>query len=293
MISVIIRTLNEEKYLPELLKTIDSQIIDQSVEKIIVDSGSTDGTLEIAKKFKCRITFIDKKDFTFGKSLNDGCIFSKGDILVFISGHCIPDSNFWLSNLIVNLVNGSADYVYGRQLGRDSTKFSEEVLFQKYYPNHNNPDNPKYFCNNANSAIKRPVWEKYMFNEKLTGLEDMGLAKKIFEDGGSIQYSPKASVYHIHDETFKQVKIRYEREAIALKEIMPEIQISIIDLIRYIFTAIFLDSLYALNQKKLTKNFFSIVMFRFSQYYGSYIGSNKKLLKNELHKNKEKYFYPK
>ncbi len=293
MISIIIRTLNEEKYLEELLQAIDEQLIDLPIEKIIIDSGSTDATLDIAKRFNCRITFIKKENFTFGRSLNDGCFFSNGNILVFISGHCIPESNTWLASLTKSLIDNNADYVYGRQLARDTTKFSEEVLFQKYFPNNKNPENPQYFCNNANSAIKRSVWEKFLFNENLTGLEDIDMAKRICDDGGLIAYSPEAAVYHIHDETYKQVKIRYEREAIALKKIMPDIQMNIFDFFRYFFAALFLDISISLDQKKFKKNIASIIFFRFSQYLGSYLGTNnKKIIANQ--KNyKDKYFFPK
>lgn len=294
MISIIIRTLNEEKYLSELLQAIDNQNIEEKVEKIIIDSGSTDQTLEIAKKFNCNITHINKKEFTFGKSLNDGCKFSKGDFLVFISGHCVPKNSYWLENLIKPIKEEGIDYVYGRQLGRDTTKFSENIIFNKYFPNHSNPNNVYYFCNNANSAIKRNVWNKYQFNEKLTGLEDMELAKRIISDGLKVSYSFKSEVFHIHDENSKQIKNRYEREAIALKEIEPDMNMSKTNFFRYFFTAIFLDFSHAIESKAIFKEFFSILKFRFLQYLGSYRGINKSSLHlKELDKYKHKYFYPK
>ena len=77
LISIIIRTFNEEKYLNELLSSINTQDCDNyKTEVIIVDSGSTDKTIEIATQHNARITYIDKNEFTFGKSLNIGCDFS-------------------------------------------------------------------------------------------------------------------------------------------------------------------------------------------------------------------------
>ena len=76
MISVVIRTLNEEKYLEQLLSAIQSQDKEGfDIEIVIIDSGSTDKTLFIAKKFEARITYINKSDFTFGRSLNYGSDF--------------------------------------------------------------------------------------------------------------------------------------------------------------------------------------------------------------------------
>ena len=73
LVSIIIRTLNEDKHLDELLSAIDMQEKNGFLyEVVIVDSGSTDKTLDIAKKYKARVTHINKQDFTFGKSLNIG-----------------------------------------------------------------------------------------------------------------------------------------------------------------------------------------------------------------------------
>ena len=98
--SVVIRTYNESKHLPRLLEAIAEQELDEgyAVEVVVVDSGSTDDTLAIARSFDARITHIRKEDFSFGRSLNVGCRFADGDALVFVSGHCIPASPRWLQD---------------------------------------------------------------------------------------------------------------------------------------------------------------------------------------------------
>ena len=63
-----------------------------------------------------------------------GSKFASGDIFVYISGHCIPVDNLWLAKLIQPICDGSAGYTYGRQIGRDTTKYSESKIFEKYYP---------------------------------------------------------------------------------------------------------------------------------------------------------------
>ena len=113
LISIIIRTLNEDKYLEKLLISIGKQKINGfKSEVVIVDSGSTDRTLQIAKKYKARVTFIKKKNFTFGRSLNVGCNFANGEYFVFISGHCIPVNKNWLHELIEPLFSNKYDYMY-------------------------------------------------------------------------------------------------------------------------------------------------------------------------------------
>lgn len=290
LVSIVIRTLNEEKHLVELLEAIKVQ--DRSefdIETVIIDSGSTDCTLDIAKKYGCRITHINKEEFTFGKSLNDGCEFANGKYLVFVSGHCIPVDRYWVRNLVKPLVD-ECSYTYGRQLGRDTTKFSERQLFEKYFPNESRIPQIGFFCNNANSAIRRDDWLSHRFNEELTGCEDMYLAKLLVDSGKKIGYVAEAAVYHIHDETWGKVKIRYEREAIALQQILPQVQISLIDMLTYITIGIAKDIKKAYAKGKLFKEAKSIIMFRIAQYYGAYVGNrNHRKLSQRM---KYKYFYP-
>ena len=291
LVSVVIRTLNEEAYLRELLVSISGQVRDNfDVELVVIDSGSSDRTLEIAKLYDARITHITKDEFTFGRSLNLGSEFSQGEILVYISGHCVPTRNTWLVNLIRPLREGMAGYSYGRQVGRDTTKYSERKIFSKYFSSESKLPQKGFFCNNANSAILRRVWANYKFDEEITGLEDMELAKRYCEQGGKIAYLADAEVYHIHDESWGQTRRRYEREAIALQKIMPEVQVTVIDMIRYIGVSVVLDLQSALRDKSFMKEALSIVKFRVAQYVGTYSGNHdhRELSK----KRKENYFYP-
>ena len=291
LVSIVIRTLNEEAYLRELLVSISGQIRDNfDVELVVIDSGSSDRTLEIAKSYDARITHITKDEFTFGRSLNLGSEFAQGEILVYISGHCVPTRNTWLVNLIRPLREGMAGYSYGRQVGRDTTKYSERKIFSKYFSSESKLPQKGFFCNNANSAILRRVWANYKFDEEITGLEDMELAKRYCEQGGKIAYLADAEVYHIHDESWGQTRRRYEREAIALQKIMPEVQVTLIDMIRYIGVSVVLDLQSALRDKSFMKEALSIVKFRVAQYAGTYSGNHdhRELSK----KRKENYFYP-
>ncbi len=131
--SIIIRTLNEGKYLEELLRQIELQVTDQlQYEIILVDSGSEDETIAIAKSHDCRIIHIRRKDFSFGRSLTLGCEESKSDYLVMISGHCVPAGPNWLQSLCDPLIQGKASYTYGRQIGGELSQYSELEIFERY-----------------------------------------------------------------------------------------------------------------------------------------------------------------
>jgi len=105
-----------------------------------------------------------------------------------------------------------------------------------------------------------------------------------------VGYVSDSRVFHIHDETWVQIKTRYEREAIALQKIMPEIKISIFDLVHFVVAGVLKDTRVAILERVFFKEILSILMFRFSQYYGSYKGNHAcRKLSNQV---KLKYFYP-
>jgi glycosyltransferase involved in cell wall biosynthesis len=289
--SVVIRTYNEERLLPELLQGISQQKLQKiGSEVIVVDSGSTDKTLSIAEEFKCRVVHISKEDFSFGRSLNIGCNAAIGDALVFISGHCIPANEHWLEKLVTPLSQGDVVWTYGRQVGNGDSRFSECRIFEKYFPAESKIPQEGFYCNNANSALRKDIWCEHPFDEELTGLEDMHLARKLVNMGMKLGYVAEAPVYHIHDETWRQVKNRFEREAIALQHIMPEVHVNFVDFVRYFLSSLFFDYGAALQNRVFRKNLTDIFMYRFAQYLGSYRGNHfhRKLSKNR----KEKYFYP-
>lgn len=290
-VSVVLRTLNEARYLEELLQGIARQQTDElECEVVLVDSGSTDRTLTIAQQYACRILHIRREEFSFGRSLNIGCEAASGDILVITSGHCVPASPHWLHKLCLPLVDGVAQYSYGRQLGGPSSQFSECQVFNKYFPATSRIPQVGFYCNNANSALLKASWAQYRFNEDLTGLEDMHLAQRLVRDGGKVAYVAEAPVYHHHDETWPQVRRRFEREAIALQQIMPHVHVNALDTARYMVSSIWGDMSRALRQKSLCQHWLSIVSYRYHQYVGSYLGNHdhRKLSRSD----KDQYFYP-
>jgi len=292
LVSIIIRTLDEEQHLQSLLEGIESQEIpDTEVEIVVVDSGSADRTLEIAEEYGCRIEQIAREAFSFGSSLNQGCARSQGDVLVFVSGHCVPCNPHWLAELVQPIREGRAQYVYGRQLPGPETRFSEAQLFARQYPENSDIPQAGIFCNNANAALRRDVWEKFSFSTECSGLEDMELAKRIAGAGHATGYQASAEVFHHHDERWQEVRWRFEREALALQDIMPNVHISPLDFARYFVSAVWHDLGQARAQGRAVRKLGEIVCFRWQQYLGSYRGNHK--LRVLSRRNKDQYFYPK
>lgn len=213
--SVVIRTFNEEKHLPQLLAALDTQRY-RDFEIIVVDSGSWDRTREIASQRCDRLLRIEPRDFTFGYSLNVGIRAARGRHIAILSAHTRPLDDRWLGALVEPLRESDTAMVYGRQVGAAESSFSERQDFRRLYGVKRRVLRPpEFFANNANSAVRRDLWEQHPFDESLSGLEDIEWAKYWMERGYKVVYEPSAALYHIHEETWRQVRRRYHREAIA------------------------------------------------------------------------------
>jgi len=268
--SIVIRTLNEAKYLENLMRGIHNQNY-RDWEIVLVDSGSTDGTLEIAERYDARIFHMPKDEFTFGRSLNIGCRKAKGQYLVFVSGHVWPMTNNWLGNLIKPFVDPSVAMVYGRQRGNETNSISESRDLQSQFGvvSHISVDEPN--GHNGNAAIRTALWKDQPFDESLPGLEDVDWARKIERKSHHVYYTAEAAVYHVHQETLKQVYVRFHREAIATKRMFPHNRFSRFDVVKGLPLFILRDILYGVRHEKIRK-ILNVPTVRVAQFLGIYRG---------------------
>jgi len=269
--SLVIRACNEEKHIGQLLEGINKQSL-KNIEVILVDSGSADHTLEIASQFPVQVVQILPEEFTFGYSLNRGIAESRGDLVIIASAHVYPVYPDWLDNLVAPFADPQVGLVYGKQRGNTQNKFSEQQIFHHWYPDHSQPHQPYPFCNNANAAIRRSLWESHRYNETLPGLEDLEWAQRIMNQGYAICYSAEAEVIHVHEETPSGVYNRYRREAMAFKRLFPQENYHLWDLVHNLTTNIASDLYHATRQRHLTTHLGEIFWFRWMQFWGTYRG---------------------
>jgi len=273
--SVVVRCYNEAEHIGKLLYGISRQK-DVKYEVILVDSGSTDGSLEIARNFGVsKIIYISPEDFSFGRSLNFGIAEANAPICVIASAHVYPRHQNWLHTLVERFDDeGQIGLVYGKQRGNCQTTFSESQIFRTWFPSHDIDRQASPFCNNANAAIRRDLWETFPYNEQLTGLEDVDWARRIQAAGYDISYAADAEVVHVHDETAREVFNRYRREAYAHRRIMPEQGFSMWDLLRLTTSNIIADYRAAVTAGQLSNSIIEIPRFRTLQFLGTYRGFN-------------------
>lgn len=270
-VSAVIRAYNEGRHIGRLLEGLEKQTVKPD-EIILVDSGSTDDTVSIARAAGCRIVHIEKSEFSFGRALNRGCAAATGDVLLLASAHVYPLYDSHIANLISAFDRDGVAIAYGRQVGDERTKFSESRVMLKWFPNQNIWDQGHPFSSNANAAVLRTLWQESPYDETLTGLEDLDFAKRALARGCKIAYVADAPIVHVHEESWDKIRNRYRREAMAYARIFEGSSISLPSAIGLSLSNIARDYLHAVKEHRLRRNVLGIPMFRFAQFIGAWQG---------------------
>ncbi len=269
--TIVIRAYNEEKHITRLLSGIMEQTV-KDVQIILVDSGSQDGTLAAAARFPVEVVHIQPQDFTFGRSLNMGIAQAKSETIVMASAHVYPVYPDWLEKLMDPFKDGQVGLVYGKQRGAASSKYSEHQVFRSWYPDQSVARQTHPFCNNANAAIRRSLWERHPYDELLTGLEDLAWARWLLTQGLNLAYSSEAEIVHVHHETWRGIYNRYRRESMAFKQIYPQETFHLGDFVRLLTGNVWNDWKAASAEKVLDREWVNILRFRLMQFWGTYQG---------------------
>ncbi len=269
--SIVIRAYNEEKHIGRLLTGIFQQTI-QNIQVILVDSGSTDATVAIASQYPVDVVHIRPEEFTFGKSLNMGIAQAKADLVVIASAHVYPVYPDWLEKMLEPFENPQVALVYGKQRGAPVTDFSEHQIFRHWFPEESRARQDHPFCNNANSAIRKSLWEIHPYDELIPALEDLAWAQWVHDQGYFISYVADAEIIHVHQQNLKSIYNRYRREGMAFKQIYPQETFGLRDLFRLWIGNVINDQRAAREQKMFLREIKNIIAFRWMQFWGTYQG---------------------
>ena len=195
-VSIVIRTKNEEAWLKACLMAIQSQTV-QDVEIVIVDNTSTDRTVDVALRHGItKVVSIDK--YLPGDALNRGALECEGDVLVFLSAHCVPVDNLWLENLIRPVMDGECVASYGRQIPTPASNSENARDLLMFFGSESFVQVSGYKFHNANSCIRASYFKRYNFDPKISNIEDWYWGRGVIERGDKIAYQARASVFHHH-----------------------------------------------------------------------------------------------
>lgn len=224
-ISLIIPTLNAEKYIEKLLNIIDTQTIKPD-EIIVIDSASDDNTIELCKKHNnVKVIEIKREDFDHGGTRNKAIDASIGDIVLMLSQDVTPIRVDYIEKLIFPIINdNSIAACSGRQIAYPDATLREKLVRQFNYKEYSFvrdiSDVEKlgiktFSLSDCCSAYRREYIEfvgKYQTPALICS--DMILTAKLIAAGYKVAYAADAAVYHSHNYTLiKQYQRNFDTGA--------------------------------------------------------------------------------
>jgi rhamnosyltransferase len=226
--SVLIPTYNAGREFAAVLEAVSGQETSFGYELVLVDSGSTDGTLEVARRHSARVSSIPKSEFSHGGARNRGISEARGEYVAMTVQDAIPADEKWLQKLVENMEGDEmVAGVYSRQIPRpDCNPFSRYAL-ERHFTNR--PERRVQAIENleryealtpmerletitfddVSSCVRRSVWREHPFRPVSFG-EDLDWSERVLKAGYKIVYEPASAIVHSHDRSaFYEMKRAY------------------------------------------------------------------------------------
>jgi rhamnosyltransferase len=235
--SVVIPTFQAGPGFDELLRRLFSQKTAFGYEVLVIDSGSTDGTPELARRHGASVHRIDPGEFDHGATRNLGASLSTGRYVVFLVQDALPVGHHWLATMVDNLdADETVAGVYGRQIPHpDSSPLTRALMGD--WPT-SSPERREQFAggpesyaalpaatrrslavfDDVSSCVRRSVWERIPFERTRFG-EDLRWGKAAVEAGHKLVYEPRSAVLHSHERGALYDLRRHYVDALILQEL--------------------------------------------------------------------------
>jgi rhamnosyltransferase len=229
-ISVFIPVFNGDKYLGECIESIINQELPTgySLEIIIIDSGSTDRSLDIINQYKKHVILIEipNKDFTHGGTRQKAAEIAKGEFILYLTQDATPSDYRWLLNMVEPFyLSDRVGCVFGRQVPRrnaaptikrevsgvfDSMGAPDSIVIHRHKSlvDNKNINAINTFFSDANSAVRRSLLIGEVPFRKVHYAEDQALAEDMQKKGFLKAYSPQGIVWHSNEYTAKEYSER-------------------------------------------------------------------------------------
>lgn len=214
LLSVLVRSCNDETQIAGSLAAIFSQRTEDEVEVIVCDDGSTDGTRGVLAGLGGRIRLLPRPPGPYfpGRTLNALVRAARGEIAVFNNADAVPLDERWLEGLVAPLKAGAADATFANQLPRaDATALVRRDYLRAFGDGQAAATWPRFFSL-ASAAARRADLLAHPFDETLHYSEDVEWA---YRRPIRRVYVPTARVEHSHNYTMAELRRRFYGEGYA------------------------------------------------------------------------------
>lgn len=215
--SVVVLTLNAGTGFAETLDAVFAQKTDAAFEVLVLDSGSTDGTPDLARARGAAVHGVSASDFDHGATRDRGLSLAAGEYVALLVQDAVPLDDRWLAAMVEDLEGDPlVAGVYGRQIPRPDSSPLARVLVrnaptssQRCREQH--AGGPERYRNlpparrrelalfdNVSSCLRRSVWEEIPFGRTGFG-EDLRWGERALSRGYRLVYEPRSAVVHSHE----------------------------------------------------------------------------------------------
>jgi glycosyltransferase involved in cell wall biosynthesis len=186
--SVIVRARDKEATIGQALMGLERQTVRPEI--IVVDSGSRDGTLDIARRHCDKLIEIPPEEFTYGRALNLGAAAASAPIHFALSAHCTPSSNDWIERYLAHYARPDVAGVCGtgspaRESEAEGPWVQDADQFWR---------DPMHGFSNHASSWRAEVWRDFPFNENVPSAEDKEWAGRVLDAGWVLAFDPSLEV---------------------------------------------------------------------------------------------------
>ncbi|MEX2195736.1 MAG: glycosyltransferase [Thermoleophilaceae bacterium] len=245
VVTVAIPVLNGERYLGEVLAMVRAQELDRELELLVVDSGSTDGSLDIAREHGAVVHSIPRASFSHGATRNWMMELARGDHVAFLTQDATPAHPRWLAALLagfeaagdVALVFGphrprpDASHMIKAEMWRFFRSWGEDGIDVQRVDLSDEHDLAAYrreawrrqYFSDVNGCVARRAWQEIPYRP-VPYAEDQLLGREMVEAGWAKAFSPEAEVLHSHDYPPGDFMRRYFDEYRSLREVLGHVE---------------------------------------------------------------------
>jgi rhamnosyltransferase len=216
LISIVLRSFNEGWALQETLPALRTQSY-RPWELIVFDSGSTDGSCDLIRKFgPAHFVQLQPHEYNPSRVLNQGMKLSRSEFVVFLNADATPQGPEWLRPLVNPLFAPQTAAVFGRQIPRPDCPAVYVHDYQRCFGGSRESSRWEHFFSMVSSGLRKDIWSKRGFREDLQYSEDDDYTRWCVAQGYQVIYCPASVVMHSHNYTPHQAYKRSFGEACAL-----------------------------------------------------------------------------